>query len=398
MPDNESASTNGSTNDPSTDDSSPDESANQGLPNRGLPSEIIVRHRQVGRTFAWQVLAVSGWISVLVLFGLLQYHWYVAADFYDDSHGIHEAVFSGDRSATDKIAIIKITGVIYDGRGYVKRQIDRVLEDDQVKAIVLRINSPGGTVSGSDYIYHHLQKLLEKKQIPIVVSMGSVAASGGYYVSMIVGDQPDSIYAEPTCTTGSIGVIIPHWNYSELMETYGVVDDSIMSHPRKRMLTPSKKMPDDHRQLLQEYVDESFYEFKKKILNGRPKFRPGNEEALKGDGSQIKIAHEGRDVATGEIFHAPKAQRYGLVDQLGFIEDAIDRAAELAELDMESTKVVEYSRPAPWLEIPFLSQAQVSNQMLGTLMEINTPRAYYLSSSLPNLFSSWQDPTQQPAE
>ena len=363
-----------------------------------LPGELVIRHRNVGRTLAWQVIAISGWICVLVLFGMLQYHWYISADFYDDSHGIQEYVHSGNRSAKKKIAIIKITGVIYDGSGYVKRQIDRVAADDDVAAIVLRVNSPGGTVSGANYIHHHLTKMLKKKNIPVVVSMGSVAASGGYYVSMVVGDQEGSIIAEPTCTTGSIGVIIPHWNYSELMETYGVVDDSIMSHPRKRMLTPSKKMPDEHRQLLQEYVDESFYEFKKKILAGRPAFRAGNEEAIKGDGSAIKIEHQGRDVATGEIFHAPKALRYGLIDRLGFIEDAIERAAELADISLEQTRVVEYSRPAPWLEIPFLSQAEASNQVLGTLMEMNTPRAYFLSSSLPPLVSSWEDPYQTSAD
>ena len=119
---------------------------------------------------------------------LLQYHYFVAADFYDESQGVREQFHSGKKSARNKIAIIRITGVIYDGSGYVKRQIDRVLADPDVKGIVLRVNSPGGTVSGSDYIYHHLQKLLKKRKIPLVVSMGSVAASGGYYVSMVVGD------------------------------------------------------------------------------------------------------------------------------------------------------------------------------------------------------------------
>ena len=93
-----------------------------------------------------------------------------------------------------------------------------------------------------------------------------------------------------------------------------------------------------------------------------------------------------------EIFHAPTALRYGLVDRLGFIEDAIERAAELAEIELSRSRVVAYSRPAPWLEVPFLNQAQASNQVMSSLMEINTPRAYFLSSNLPPLFSSWQDP------
>ncbi len=362
-----------------------------------VPTEIILRHRQIGRTWAWQSLAILGWMSVLVLFGMLQYHWFVTADYYDDKTGVNEFFHSGDPNAKDRIAILKITGVIYDGSGYVKSQIDRIKDDKRIKAVVLRVNSPGGTVSGADYIYHHLKKMLAERDIPVVVSMGSVAASGGYYVSMVVGDQDDAIFAEPTCTTGSIGVIIPHWNYSDLMETYGVVDDSIMSHPRKRMLTPSKKMPDDHRKLLQEYVDESFEKFKSVILEGRPKFRLDNDVQNNPD-AKINLVTEGRDVATGEIFHAPKALKLGLIDRLGFIEEAIDRAAELADVSLESVRVVEYSRPAPWIELPYLSQAETSNQIWNTLMEMNTPRAYFISTSLPPMIATWQDPFTSTAE
>lgn len=362
-----------------------------------VPTEIILRHRQVGRTWAWQFLAVLGWMSVLVLFGLLRYHWFVTSDYYDEKTGVNEYFHSGDPNAKDRIAILKITGVIYDGSGYVKSQIEKIKKDKRIKAVVLRVNSPGGTVSGADYIYHHLKKMLAERDIPVVVSMGSVAASGGYYVSMVVGDQEDSIFAEPTCTTGSIGVIIPHWNYSDLMETYGVVDDSIMSHPRKRMLTPSKKMPDDHRQLLQEYVDESFEKFKSVILEGRPRFRVGNDPQ-NNPTAKIKLLHESRDVATGEIFHAPKALKLGLVDRLGFIEEAIDRAAELADVSLENVRVVEYSRPAPWIELPYLSKAETSNQIWNTLMEMNTPRAYFISTSLPPMIATWQDPLIASAE
>ncbi len=124
-----------------------------------------------------------------------------------------------------------------EGDGFVKRQIDRVRKDAQVKAVVVRIDSPGGTVTGSDYIYHHLKKLREDRSLPLVVSMGSIAASGGYYIAMAVGDQEKSIFAEPTTTTGSIGVIVPHYDLSGLMARYDVRDDSISSHPRKQILS-----------------------------------------------------------------------------------------------------------------------------------------------------------------
>ncbi|MDG2468185.1 MAG: signal peptide peptidase SppA [Pirellulaceae bacterium] len=364
-----------------------------------IPGEIVVRHRQVGRTLAWQSLAVVGWVSVLLLYGILEYHWYISRDFYDDSKGIREYFVSGQREAKNKIAIIKITGVIYDGAGYVQDQIEKVAADTNVKAVVLRVNSPGGTVSGSDYIYHHLQKMLAERNIPVVVSMGSVAASGGYYVSMVVGDQKDSIFAEPTCTTGSIGVIIPHWNYSDLMATYGVTDDSIMSHPRKRMLSPSRKMPEDHRILLQQYVDESFERFKEVVLAGRPQLRSDDVDGvLPNERIPLKVAFQGRDVATGEIFHAPTALGYGLIDRLGFLEDAVERATELAGLKEDNLKVVEYSRPAPWIELPYLSKVESKNPMWSLLMELNSPRAYYLSSSFPPLMSSWDDPAKTRVE
>ncbi len=97
---------------------------------------------------------------------------------------------------------------------------------------MLRVNSPGGTINGSDYMLHYLRKLgRPETNVPIVVSMGGLAASGGYYVSMCVGDQPESIYAEPTTWTGSIGVMIPHFNVADLMEKWGVQEDAVASHP-----------------------------------------------------------------------------------------------------------------------------------------------------------------------
>ena len=100
---------------------------------------------------------------------------------------------NGAKFADNKVAIISISGVIMSGEGYVKNQIDRARDDSSVKAVVVRLDSPGGTVTGSDYIFHHLDKLRQEKGIPLVVSMGSIATSGGYYVSMAVGEQEKSI-------------------------------------------------------------------------------------------------------------------------------------------------------------------------------------------------------------
>src|SRR5215213_11445211 len=185
-----------------------------------------------------------------------------------------EKYYSLSETAADKIAIIKVEGAILDADGFIKKQIDRVREDDSVKAVVLRIDSPGGTVTASDFLYHHLRDMVKDRDIPVVVSMGGICASGGYYMAMAAGDGEDVIYAEPTTWTGSIGVVIPHYDFSGLLSSWNVKDDSIASHKFKlmgsptRQLTPEEKA--EERKLLQELVDESFERFKQIVLTGRP--------------------------------------------------------------------------------------------------------------------------------
>ncbi|MCH8923990.1 MAG: signal peptide peptidase SppA, partial [Planctomycetes bacterium] len=218
--------------------------------------------------------------------------------------------------ADSKIAIITIDGAILSAEGHVKHQIDRVRQDKNVKAVVLRINSPGGTVTASDYLYHHLVELRKEKDIPIVVSMGGVCASGGYYIAMAVGDGEKVIYAEPTTWTGSIGVIIPHYNISGLMKKYGVEDDSIASHPLKETGSMTKEMSPEQRAILQELVQISFEGFKDIVKQGRPKLDDTQQDA---DGLT-----DMDKVATGQVFTAEQAVDRGLVDEIGFIEKAID--------------------------------------------------------------------------
>lgn len=302
-------------------------------------------------------------LSLLGLYGKFQ-------NYFDDSHGLTEKYVAGEKFADNKVVVLTIDGVIMSGEGYVKKQIDRITEDDTIKAVVIRVNSPGGTVTGSDYIYHHLKKMRDAKKVPVVVSMGSLAASGGYYVAMAVGDQERSIYAEPTTMTGSIGVMMSHYDLSGLMEKLNVKDDSIASHERKLMLSMTKPMPAEHRELVQGTINDMFERFKAIVKEGRPVFRK-DPEALD-------------QLATGEIFLAEKAKMHGLVDEIGFIEDAIDRALELAHLPKEKTRVVKYSRPEALLDL--LEGSSASSRAMA---EFSVPRAFYLYSSFPALTSSW---------
>ena len=296
--------------------------------------------------------------------------------YFDTSHGLTEKYVSGEKFGDDKIVVLTIDGVIMSGEGFVKKQIDRITEDDHVKAIVIRVNSPGGTVTGSDYIYHHLKKMRDAKKVPIVVSMGSLAASGGYYVAMAVGDQERSIYAEPTTMTGSIGVMMSHYDVSGLMDKLSVKDDSIASHERKLMLSMTKPMPAEHRELMQGTINDMFERFKTIVKEGRPAFRK-DPEALD-------------QLATGEVFLAEKAKGFGLVDEIGFIEDAVERALELAHLTKEKTRVVKYTRPESLLDVLEGSSASTQSSYARAIAELSVPRAYYLYSSLPALTSNWR--------
>ena len=205
--------------------------------------------------------------------------------------------------------------------------------------------------------------------------MGGIAASGGYYVSMAVGHQPDTIFAEPTAFTGSIGVLIPHYDLAGLMEKIGAKEDSITSAPLKGMGSFARPMTKQERQIFQGLVDDSFTRFKEIVRSGRAKFDKDPAALDK--------------VATGQVFAAEQAKKDGLIDQIGFIEDAVDRAIKLAGLDKEKVKVVRYKPEVSLARLLLGGQSQGRATMdLRTLLEMSSPRAYYLCTWLPALAGS----------
>jgi protease-4 len=285
---------------------------------------------------------------------------------------LHEQYHSLSKHATDKIAVITLEGTILDGDGFVKKQIDHVRDDEAVKAVVLRVNSPGGTVSGSDFLYHHLKKMVADRKLPLVVSMGGIAASGGYYISMAVGDEKDVIFSEPTTWTGSIGVVIPHYDLSGLMERFQVTEDSIKSHRLKQMGSFMKPMTEEERQIFQALVSDSFGRFKEIVQAGRPRFK--NDDAALDK------------VATGQVFTTHQALDSGLVDKEGFVEDAIDRAIELAHLNKENVRAVKYKHLGgifDMLDIHARSRANSPVSDLAAILDLATPRAYFLCTWMP---------------
>ena len=328
--------------------------------------------RRRGRFWLW-----LGWFGFLSCGIALLSQCSARREYFDVTGGIAEKYHARSQTAPDKIAIIAVRGLIMDGHGFVKQQIDRVRADQQVKAVVLRVDSPGGTVTGSDYIYHYLTKLRQQRDLPLVVSMGSIAASGGYYVSMAVGDQPRSIYAEPTTTTGSIGVIMPHYDLTGLLAKLQIEDDSIVSHPRKQLLSMTHPMSAEDRKVVQEYVNESFERFKQLVKSGRPALAQANSD------DRLLAPATKRDLATGEVFTATRAKEFGLIDEIGFLEDAVDRAIELAHLDPENVRVVEYRRPVTLTSMLGLAQAKPPGISVEQILEWSAPRAFYLATTLP---------------
>jgi len=315
------------------------------------------------------LLLIGLCVSVIFNFGLLaQYHSYIQTD-----PEILEKLQSGAILATDKIAIITVRGAILKGD-------DRARKDDHVKGIVLRVDSPGGTVTASNYIYHHLKELQREKttasgrKFPMVVSMGAMAASGGYYISMAIGDAPETIFAEETTWTGSIGVVIPSYDISGLLKKYQIVDRSYVSGYLKQMGSPTQSRTAEENAKLQQLVDDSFAGFREVIAYGRPELVK-DKEAMK-------------EVVTGQIFAAKQAKDLGLVDRLGYLEDAVARAVELAGLDKKDVRIIRYDKPESLFDRALGGQAQAARLDISALLDLTAPRAYYLCTWLPAVISN----------
>lgn len=240
----------------------------------------------------------------------------------------------------DAVAIVRVEGIILPGEapapnpfsadsgGAFSQQIIEHLkdanEDDSVKAVVLFVDSPGGSVFASDEIYLQI-KAMNK---PIIAAMGSLAASGGYYVSA----PTQEIWASPHTLTCSIGVISQFINLEGFAEEYGITAITIKSGKYKDTGNPFREFTDDDQALWQAIIDESYDEFVRIVAEGR---KMGQEQV--------------REVADGRVCTGKQAKALGLVDNLGYLPDAIDRAAELGGISGEP-RLVEYDQPASFFE------------------------------------------------
>jgi len=289
---------------------------------------------------------------------------------------------------TAKIAMIDVSGLITEMSipsifgstpgpvDSLVARLNKAAKDDNVKAVILRINSPGGSVTASDIAYREIQRFKKQTGKPVIASLGEVAASGGYYTALAA----DEIVTMPTTITGSIGVIIPSVNISQGLSMIGIVSNPIVSGPNKAMGSPLSPEDAGHVALLQGIVDEFYANFKSLVIERRP-------------GLEAQYVEEATD---GRVVTGNRAVTIGLADSVGDIYDAFDRAKALAGI--ESARLVKYHtqglRPrSPYASVSVpLPQAGGTNGIspqqpgvlkldLGsTLGDLNPSNAYYLWS------------------
>lgn len=215
------------------------------------------------------------------------------------------SLFVGEGFGKDKVAVVTVNGVITDSKSVIE-QLHDAEENSGVKAIVVRINSPGGGVGASQEIYREVSKIKEKK---VVVSMSSVAASGGYYIAC----GAEKIYANPGTLTGSIGVLMEFADVEELLGKIGLKGYVLKSGQYKDIGSPIRPMSDQEKELLQGVIDNVYKQFVGAVSKGRKL----PEDYVKG-------------IADGRIFTGEQAKDLKLVDELGNLEDAIDEVARMA--------------------------------------------------------------------
>ncbi len=215
----------------------------------------------------------------------------------------------------DKIGVVEVLGVIVDSKPIIQ-QLHDFRDNDSIKAVVLRVDSPGGGVGPSQEIHDEVKAMTARK--PVVVSMGSVAASGGYYIAA----PANEIIANPGTITGSIGVVMQFTNFEELLEKIGLSNVVVKSGEHKDIGSPTRPMTEADRAVLQELIDDVHSQFINSVAAGRKL-------------DELSV----REMADGRIFTGRRAQEMGLVDKLGNLEVAIEAAAKLAGIEGEPNVV-----------------------------------------------------------
>jgi protease-4 len=294
-------------------------------------------------------------------------------DFFpSDEEFIETVIEEGD--PFDKIVVLDVNGAImdtgdvssffesagYDHRAFLK-MLDQAGEDKLVKGILIRVNSPGGGVVESAEIHDRMTDIQEKTNKPIYISMGSMAASGGYYIAT----PAEKIYASPETLTGSLGVIFQSLNYSGLAEKYGVKMETVKSGPYKDIMNPAREMTEDEREILQSMINNSYNGFVNVISEGR-------------DIPESRV----REIADGRIYDGRQAMDLNLIDEFGYWEDAIEGIK--ADHQLGDASVVQYESSYDFSSFLSMGAQRLFSsdiELIGLtkmLSQPNAPRPMYM--------------------
>lgn len=278
---------------------------------------------------------------------------------------LSETIVSRDPGwfVSDRVVIIDVDGTLSNDRNrngfgagenpvslFIEK-LQRAGSDPRVKAVVVRINSPGGTVAATDMMYAALRKFRTKTKLPVVAIIEDMGASGGYYLACAA----DSIMAHHTSIVGSIGVIMQTFSLADMLATVGITTKAITSGPFKDMGSPLKPLEPKELKVLQGIVDSFYGRFVAAVQAGRPDLTPGQVKAL----------------ADGRVFTGEQAHANGLVDGLGYISDAVVAAKRLA--GVKKVKVVMYHRR-------FGYRANIYSQ-------VSVPQVNLINLNLPDMLS-----------
>jgi protease-4 len=242
---------------------------------------------------------------------------------------------------------------------FLKERLEYAREDSRLKAVVLRVNSPGGGVTASDIMYSELVKFRKETGIPVVACFMDIAASGGYYISMAA----DKIVCHPTCITGSIGVIAQIATIDKLLEKLGIEPVTIKSGEHKDIGSPLRVPTEEEKKIMQKLINSMYERFVGVVSEGR-------------NMDKEKV----REIADGRVHDAGEALKLGLVDKIGYLDDAIETAQ--AEAGIEDATVVMYQRPGDYRTNIYSAEVKSWDSSFGAVADnlLNSlgARFYYL--------------------
>lgn len=287
--------------------------------------------------------------------------------------------------ANQRIALIDVEGAITsvsvgsllgaqetNSTAVLKEKLDRAAADDRVKAVVLRINSPGGGVTASDQMYAEIRAFRERTSKPVIASLGDTAASGGYYVACAA----ERIIACPTTVTGSIGVIMMTPQISGLMSKIGAQMNVIKSAPMKDVGSPFREMTAEDRAVFQKIIDAMYERFLDVVAKARP-----------------QIAREKlRQLADGRVYIASDALANGLVDEIGSLPDVIRLAKDRGGIGTSPAVVVTYARPAEYRANIYAQQPAAAGTTEVNLINVKLPN--WLEGDGPQFLYLWSPVSQ----